>query len=293
MTGRARRSTTDAGPVRSILRLLRLLPLTAALIVAATLLVHEARPAEAQETTTVWSATLRARTIMTDVFGCWNGSSFIQWRCSRTVSLTDDDFSHDGTSHSIRKITLNVPTGALELVLDRAFPKEIRTSGTLNVAGSGLSLSSAAFSNGNRTATWSGTGLDWSSGDRVQLSLTMPASEEAGNSILLSASPATLPRGGEREVTVSLRAPAPRDLRVVITPSGTAGYELSAPHGETAGFSFPEGATNPGDADQPGTFTISASGSAAVGETIVLTAATLTPGLTGTPLTLTIEAGGL
>ena len=102
-----------------------------------------------------------------------------------------------------------------------------------------------------------------------------------------------MPRGGEREVTVSLRAPAPRDLMVVITPSGTADYDLSAPHGETASFSFPEGATNPGNSGEPGTFSISASDSAAVGATIVLTPASLTPGITGPPLTLTIEAGGL
>ena len=50
---------------------------------------------------------------------------------------------------------------------------------------------------------------------------------------------------------VSLRAQAPRDLQVVITPSGTAGYELSAPHGATARFSFPKGAKNPGNASAP------------------------------------------
>ena len=274
-----------------VLRSSRLLPLIAAIIVLAVFFVHDSRPAEAQQTTTVWSATLRAGTIMTNVFGCWNGSSFIHWRCARTASLTDDDFSRGGTSHSITRITLDEPADTLEVTLDKAFPQDVRTSGALHVDSSQFSLSSAAFSNGNRTAKWSNTGLDWSNGDRVQLSLTVPVGDD--DLILLSASPTILPRGGEREVTVSLRSPAPRDLQVVITPSGTAGYELSAPHGETARFSFPEGATNPGNASEPGTFSISASDSAAVGETIVLTPASLTPGITGPPLTLTIEAGGL
>ena len=262
-----------------------------ALIVLAVFFVHDARPAEAQQTTTAWSATLRAGTIMTNVFGCWNGISYIHWRCARTVSLTDDDFSHDGTSYSIRKLTLNVTADALEVTLNRAFPQDIRTAGTLHVGSSQFSLSGATFSNDNRTAKWGNTGLAWSNGDRVRLSLKMPLDDS--NSILLTASPATLPRGGEREVSVSLRVPAPRDLSVVITPSGTAGYELSAPHGATARFSFPKGATNPGNAGGPGTFSISASGSAVAGETIVLTPASLSPGVTGPPLTLTIEAGGL
>ena len=265
--------------------------LVPALIALAVFVVHDAQPAEAQQTTTVWSATLKAGTIMTNVFGCWNGSSFISWRCTRTVSLTDDDFSHNGTSYSIRKITLNVATETLEVVLDKAFPQDIRTAGKLHVGSSRLSLSSASFSNASRTAKWSNTGLAWSNGTRVRLSLTTPVTDS--NSILLSASPATLPRGGTREVTVSLRAAAPRDLQVVITPSGPAEYELSAPHGATARFSFPKGATNPGNASGPGSFSVTASDSAAVGETIVLTPATLTPGITGPPLTLTIEAGGL
>ena len=273
------------------LRFSPLLTLTAGLIALAVFFVHDSRPAEAQQTTTAWSATLRAGTIMTNVYGCWNGSSFIHWRCSRTASLTDDDFSHNGTSYSITRTTLDVTSDALEVTLDKAFPQDIRTSGTLHVDSSRLSLSDAAFSNNNRTAKWSNTGLDWSNGDRVQLSLTMPVGDD--DSILLSASPATLPRGGEREVTVSLRSPAPRDLQVVITPSGTVDYELSAPHGKTAQFSFTKGATNPGNASEPGTFSISASDSAAVGETIVLTPASVTPGITGPPLTLTIEAGGL
>ena len=273
------------------LRLFPLLTLIAGLIALAIFLVQDARPAEAQQTTTVWSATLRAGTIMTNVFGCWNGSSFLNWRCNRTVSLTDDDFSHSGTSYSITKLTLNVATETLEVVLDKAFPQDIRTAGKLHVGSSRLSLSSAAFSNANRTAKWSNTGLAWSNGTRVRLSLTTPVT--ASNSILLSASPATLPRGGTRKVTVSLRTPAPRDLQVVITPSGTAGYELSAPHGATARFSFPKDATNPGNASGPGSFSVTASNSAAVGETIVLTPASLTPGITGPPLTLTIEAGGL
>ena len=113
------------------LRVSPLLTLTAGLIALAVFLVHDARPAEAQQTTTAWSATLRAGTIMTKVYGCWNGSSFINWRCTRTVSLTDDDFSHSGASYSITKLTLNVTTEALELVLDKAFPQDIRTSGKL------------------------------------------------------------------------------------------------------------------------------------------------------------------
>ena len=148
------------------LRLSPLLTLAAALIVLAAFFVHDARPAEAQQTTTVWSATLRAGTIMTSVFGCWNGSSFIHWRCTRTVSLTDDDFSHSGTSYSFRKITLDEAADTLEVTLDKAFPQDIRTSGTLNVDSSRFSLSSAAFSNGNRTAKWTNTGLTWSNGSR-------------------------------------------------------------------------------------------------------------------------------
>ena len=228
---------------------------------------------------------------MTNVFGCWNGISYIHWRCSRTSSLTDDDFSHNGVSYSIRKITLNVTADTLEVTLNRAFPQDIRTAGTLHVGSGKFSFSDAVFSNGNRTAKWSNTGLSWSNGDRVQLSLKMPLDDS--NSILLTASPATLPRGGEREVSVSLRVPAPRDLSVVITPSGTAGYELSDPHSETARFSFPKDATNPDNASGPGTFSISAAASAVAGETIVLTPASLSPGIIGPPLTLTVVAGGL
>ncbi len=291
ISGKTRRIALDAGPIVPIIRLSRLLLLTAALIILAAFFVHESRPAKAQQTITAWSATLRAGAIMTNVSGCWNGSSFIHWRCSRTVSLTDDDFSHKDTSYSFKKITFDASTDTLEVNLDKSFPQDIRTSGTLQAGSSQFSFSDAAYSDDDRTVKWSNTGLDWSNGDRVQLSLTRPVGND--DLVLLSASPATLPRGGDREVTVSLRRPAPRDLQVVITPTGTVDYELSAPHSETASFSFPEGATNPGNTDGPGRFSISASNRAAVGETIVLTPASLNPGINGPSLTLTVEAGGL
>ena len=176
------------------LYLSRFLLLTTGLIVLAAFFVLDARPAGAQQTTTAWSATLRAGAIMTNVSGCWNGSSFIHWRCSRTVSLTDDDFSHNGTSYSFKKITLDASTDTLEVNLDKAFPEDMRTSGKLHIDSNQFSFSSAAYSNDNRTAKWSNTGLDWSNGNRVQLSLTVLLADN--DLVLLSASPATLPRGG-------------------------------------------------------------------------------------------------
>ena len=80
---------------------------------------------------------------MTNVFGCWNGISYIHWRCSRTSSLTDDDFFHNGVSYSIRKLTLNVTADTLEVTLNRAFPQDIRTAGTLHVGSSKFSFSNA------------------------------------------------------------------------------------------------------------------------------------------------------
>ena len=83
--------------------------------------------------------------------------------------LDDDDFTYNSVDYAVEQVVLNVST--LFLVLDKAIPSGL----VLNVDGTAFSVASASLLNSNRTAAWRNSGLSWSTGDTVSLSLTAPS----------------------------------------------------------------------------------------------------------------------
>ena len=124
------------------------------------------QPAQAQ-TTTVWSATLTAADMGGARYGCDNSISGDE--CSS--ALTDDDFTYNSVDYQVTAI--NLRRGTLIVTLDTDVPTEFDAL-TLSVGSVHLALAdniAAALDQ----AQWTNSGLSWSVGDTVSLSLTEPS----------------------------------------------------------------------------------------------------------------------
>ncbi len=150
----------------SVFRLSPLLLLAVALMALAVLFAPGAQPAQAQ-TTTVWSATLSVVVgTSTGLTGC-----SIQPPCSS--QLTDDDFTYGGVEYTFT--TIYVSGGSLNVTVNKAIPAALKSALTLHVGSSQFALAGAAFTGNDRVMTWTNSGLSWSAGDTVSLSLTEPS----------------------------------------------------------------------------------------------------------------------
>ena len=153
---------------RSSLAFLRrssfLLP-AAALVALAVLFAPGAQPAQAQQS--FWTGTLTVNNA--------GGCNHITGSNSCANRLTDTDFTYGGASYTIRFIRLD--TGTLFIDLNKAIPDSLKNSGVALVEGdTSLAFTDATRSTGvggNRSRlTWTSTGLSWTAGGTVTLSLT-------------------------------------------------------------------------------------------------------------------------
>ena len=151
------------------LRLSRLSPLlllAVALVALAVFFAPGAQPAQAQ-TTTVWSATLTvARDTQIGLIGCARDAP-----CSS--QLTDDDFTYDGVEYAFT--SMSVSGSSLNTRINKPIPAALKSALTLHVGSSQLAFADATYSGSDHIATWTNTGLSWSAGDTVSLSLTAPS----------------------------------------------------------------------------------------------------------------------
>ena len=129
-----------------------------------------AAPAQAQ----VWSATLTVDQDDT-YFGCDNTTT-AQDDCSRSTVLTEDDFTYGGTTYTVAALFWQSNTDRLFLNIDNVNGQATKTalSGlTLNVDGTALAVSAATVETG--FIYWSyDPSPDWTDGQTVSLSLTLP-----------------------------------------------------------------------------------------------------------------------
>ena len=137
----------------------------------------------------IWSATLSPGDLSNysgTGFGCQDG--FLG--CSQVLTGSNT-FTYNGTSHTID--TIKVDGGVL------TFATDLGQSGlqhlTLNVDGTAFALADAASNQ------WSNTGLTWSSGGSVELSLTGPAQPSG---VTLSTDTLAVTEGGTGTFTVAL-----------------------------------------------------------------------------------------
>ena len=170
-TAPARRSA-DPGRLRG--RCLATRGLAAGFLVAVAGLL--ALPLQAQAQTEVWSSTLTVRDLGSGTVGC---SNFVSTsNCSNRLS--DDDYTHDGTNYSVVFIFLRT-NGQLEIDFDTDLTTA--TQGlTLNVDGTAFAFEDAS----SKLATfrrWNNTGLSWTAGNTVSLTLTEPTTGVSPRSI--------------------------------------------------------------------------------------------------------------
>ena len=168
---------------------------------------------------TVWananeilSATLTVRDTGSGFLGCSNVNIGLPSgdRCSTPSTLTDDAFSYDGTDYEVEVIELKAGTLAIEtdLVLTAAALADL----TLNVGATSLAFADASHT--GLSLSWTSTGLTWSQGETIALSIgggtartarTVSTAALSGTSgIVLTLSPAFRPGDA---LTVSYTVP--------------------------------------------------------------------------------------
>ena len=134
-----------------------------------------AAPAEAQQST-LWSATLTLRGTGLNAPGCSNDDTTASERCNSGTTLTDNDFSLGGVDYEITDLYVTA-SGLLSLVFDKSVSNELKTY-VLHAGSSQFALSSATISHSGLAADalvrWSSSGLTWTVGSTVQLSLRPP-----------------------------------------------------------------------------------------------------------------------
>ena len=139
--------------------------LAAMMMALAVLFAPGGQPALAQQS--FWSATLTVNNA--------GGCNHITGSNSCANRLTDTDFTYGGASYTIRFIRLD--TGTLFIDFNKAAPDSLKNSGVALVVGdTSLAFTDATRSagvGGNRSRlTWTSTGLSWTAGGTVSLSLT-------------------------------------------------------------------------------------------------------------------------
>ena len=151
-------------------RLTRALALAALLIVAGTL----AFVGQAQAQQTLWSATLTVKDLVVDstsmAKGCSNNDNVADDPlCSTSSILTDDDFTFEGTTYTIRALFVLNNSANLGI----SFTGPLRTKAralTLSIGSTDFAFKDADVKEDN-ARIWNSSGLSWSVGDTVAVSL--------------------------------------------------------------------------------------------------------------------------
>ena len=121
-------------------------------------------PAQAQ--TTIWSATLNPSSFGDDL-GCDNAQSQNSNKCSNTARLSDNTFSYGGTDYTVYEVKLN-GSRDLQFGFNTNMPSGLLM---LRVGSSSLAIADASISTTEPILTWDNTGLMWTAGTDVALSL--------------------------------------------------------------------------------------------------------------------------
>ena len=194
-------------------------------------------PAQAQ--TTVWSATLTTTNLPDGEIGCSTAAVSLAGRCASSSgtgnpALTDYEFSYSGTTYRVSRLV--VVSGSLVFEINASanvggLSKLILRVGTAEFSFSETSQSTATG------AVWANTGLSWSGGNTVSLSIVTPPPPPT---VTLSASPNPVTEG--QSVTVTATLSRALSSNVTIPVSVTRGTSESGDHGTLASITIPANA---------------------------------------------------
>ena len=209
----------------------------AALLLGALSLFH-VTPAQAQ--TTVWSATLRPTSLPNAEIGCSLSAASLAGRCSPpsgtgNTALTDYEFSYSGTTYRVNRLV--VVSGSLVF----------ETNASANVGGLSkliLRVGTAEFPFSEASqpiataAVWSNSGLSWSVGDTVSLSIVVPPPPPT---VTLSASPNPVTEGQSVTVTATLSRALSNAVTIPVTITDNTAE--SGDHGTLTSITIAAGET--------------------------------------------------
>ncbi len=190
---------------------------------------------------TLLSSTLTIIDLGADGLGCTGGgSTACKTPDLQVVNLNDDDFVIDGVRVTIQQIT--VSSGTLTVVFGLAPTTKLKTY-SFHVGTTAFALSSATIT--GQEAVWSNTGLTWTAGNTVSLSLRLPQSASTTPTVRLSATPSTVTEGQSVTITATLSAALSPNADVVIPLTLTAGSgTTSSDYGTLASITIPSGQTS-------------------------------------------------
>ena len=146
----------------------------------------------------ILSATLTVKDTGAGFLGCANVSGGLPpgAHCSTSSTLTEDAFSYDGKDYEVELIELKA--GILAFETDPALTAAALADLTLNVGATSLAFAEA--SQNGPSLSWTNTGLTWSQGETIALSIgggtarTVSTAALSGTSgIVLTLSPAFRP----------------------------------------------------------------------------------------------------
>ena len=154
-----------------------LLLLAAALAVLAVVFVNHAPPASADHTSdeVIWSGTLTVRSLGAGDVGCDSALSQTVPKCSTSTTLSENDFTYNGTNYRIDGLRNDQSAANLKLFVgsgSQTVSPNVLRGLVLVVDGKRYSFFSATIDI-NNGATWS-VSENWSVGDTVQLKLVPP-----------------------------------------------------------------------------------------------------------------------
>ena len=195
-------------------------------------------PAQAQ--TTVWSATLTPTSLPDNEIGCSTTAASLAGRCSSpsgtgNTALTDYEFSYSGTTYRVNRLV--VVSGSLVF----------ETNASANVGGLSkliLRVGTAEFPFSEASqpiataAVWSNSGLSWSVGDTVSLSIVVPPPPPT---VTLSASPNPVTEGQSVTVTATLSRALSNAVTIPVTITDNTAE--SGDHGTLTSITIAAGET--------------------------------------------------
>ncbi len=209
----------------------RLSPLILLAVALAFFFAHGAQPAQAQ-TTTVWTGTLTVKQLSLGL-GCHSAEA--DSRCSETDVLTSDQFTH-GATRTISEIALDPDLD--ELIFNAGAVGAAVDDLTLRIGAASFPLKDATHGSGSNfnDHIWTNSGLSWSVGDTVELSLTAPTP-----TVSLSINAGTVREG--TSVTVTATLSRARSSNTVVPLEMHAGTAESGDYGTLESITIPSGST--------------------------------------------------
>ena len=129
----------------------------------------------------VWSATFTPRALGSDL-GCFDETGIL---CSNTANLSDNEFTYDSTDYTVHDFFLQ--SGNLEINIGANPTAATIADLTLSLDGTSLALSAATVS--ASILTWSNSGLSWTAGTDVAVSLAETPAAPAVSSVDVTSEP--------------------------------------------------------------------------------------------------------